>query len=217
MHSKAALLYKPKAFLLHKLFFSVLKRHPILQTKSFPFEQAFCCYSQKPSFFWAKSFSFTQAFLYYPKQPFSALHLPFAPSHNLLSTKEWRCTFYLCSKSLRCNAWTSHRFKAFSPPFCAKNRFRLVPLENSAKIFFDRALNRRSQDGVPRAFYVTFCTTQKVTIRSLCREHRGSANLDSARRNGGFARTKLKPSKRELRGSANLESAHTNKTSRNAT
>ena len=54
-------------------------------------------------------------------------------------------------------------------------------------------LNRRSQDGVPRAFYVTFCTTQKVTIRSLCREHRGSANLDSARRNGGFARTKLKP------------------------
>ena len=54
-------------------------------------------------------------------------------------------------------------------------------------------LNRRSQDGVPRAFYVTFCTTQKVTIRSLRREIRGSANLDSARRNGGFARTKLKP------------------------
>ena len=26
-------------------------------------------------------------------------------------------------------------------------------------------LNRGSQDGVPRAFYVTFCTTQKVTIR----------------------------------------------------
>ena len=87
----------------------------------------------------------------------------------------------------------SHRFKAFSPPFCAKNRVRLVPPENSAEIYFDRALNRRSQDGVPRAFYVTFCTTQKVTIRSLCREHRGSANLDSARRNGGFARTKLNP------------------------
>ena len=58
-------------------------------------------------------------------------------------------------------------------------------------------LNRRSQDGVPRAFYVTFCTTQKVTIRSLRREIRGSANLDSARRNGGFARTKLKPFPKE--------------------
>ena len=103
----------------------------------------------------------------------------------------------------------SHRFKAFSPPFCAKNRVRLVPPENSAEIYFDRALNRRSQDGVPRAFYVTFCTTQKVTIRSLCREHRGSANLDSARRNGGFARTKLKPSQKKIRGFANLESAHT--------
>ena len=45
------ILHKPKAFLLHKPSFSVLKRHPILQTKSFPFEQAFRCYSQKPSFF----------------------------------------------------------------------------------------------------------------------------------------------------------------------
>ena len=76
------------------------------------------------------------------KKTFSALHLPLAPSHNLLSTKERRCSCYLRSYSLRCNTRTSHRFKAFSPPSCAKNRFRLVPLENSAKIFFDRALNR---------------------------------------------------------------------------
>ena len=60
----------------------------------------------------------------------------------------------------------------------------------------------------PVCFLVTFCTMQKVTTHSLCREHRGSANLDSARRNSGFAQTKLKPSQRELRGSANLESAH---------
>ena len=44
-------------------------------------------------------------------------------------------------------------------------------------------------------FLVTFCTMQKVTTRSLCREHRGFPNLDSARRNGGFARTKLNPFK----------------------
>ena len=36
---------------------------------------------------------------------------------------------------------------------------------------------------------------------------RGSANLDSARRNGGFAQTKLKPSKKKIRGSANLAHA----------
>ena len=42
-------------------------------------------------------------------------------------------------------------------------------------------------------FLVTFCTTQKVTIRSLCREHRGSVNLESAHPNNTFPLTKLKP------------------------
>ena len=46
---------------------------------------------------------------------------------------------------------------------------------------------------VRACFLVTFCTTQKVTSRSLCREHRGFPNLDSARRSCGFAQTKLKP------------------------
>ena len=32
-----------------------------------------------------------------------------------------------------------------------------------------------------------------MTTRSLCREHRGFPNLDSARRNGGFAQTQLNP------------------------
>ena len=81
----------------------------------------------------------------------------------------------------------SHRFKAFSPPFCAKNRFRLVPTKNFAKIFFDRALNRRSQDGVPRAFYVTFCTPQKVTTRTP---------LPGVPR---FSKTRISPPKKQLR------------------
>ena len=46
--------------------------------------------------------------------------------------------------------------------------------------YFRQSFESRSQDGVPRAFYVTFCTTQKVTTRSLCREHRGFPNLESA-------------------------------------
>ena len=113
---------KPNAFYLHKPFFSVLKRRPFLQTKSF---------------------SFVQAFPYcHPKQPFSALRFPFPPSHNLLSTKEHGYSFVVRSNSLRCKTRTSHRFKAFSPPSCAKNRFRHVSSENFAEIFFDRALNR---------------------------------------------------------------------------
>ena len=67
---------------------------------------------------------------------------PFLPSHNLLSTKAYGHSFAVRSNSSCCNAGTSHRFKAFSPPFCAKNRFRLVPSETSVKIFSGRALNR---------------------------------------------------------------------------
>ena len=53
---------------------------------------------------------------------------------------------------------------------------------------------RESRGSQPSAcFCGTFCTPQKVPIRSLCREHRGFTNLDSARHNGGFAQTKLKP------------------------
>ena len=41
--------------------------------------------------------------------------------------------------------------------------------------------------------------------RSLFGNARVFPNLDSARRNGGFAETELKPSQKEIRGSANLE------------
>ena len=58
----------------------------------------------------------------------------------------------------------------------------------------------------------SFRTSEKNKIVPF-REVRGFAYLDSARRNDGFARTKLKPSKREIRGSANLESAHKTTTS----
>ena len=58
----------------HKSFFSVLERHPILQTKNFPFEQAFPCYSQKPAFFAPK------AFLLYKPSLIVTQSTPFPPS-----------------------------------------------------------------------------------------------------------------------------------------
>ena len=77
----------------------------------------------------------------------------------------------------------SHRFKAFSPPFCAKSRFRLVLPENFAEIFFDRALNRpRSPEGrgPRRVFAVLFARRKKYQSVLPCWEIRGSANLESA-------------------------------------
>ena len=42
-------------------------------------------------------------------------------------------------------------------------------------------------------FLVTFCTTQKVTIRFPCRELRGFPNLESAHPNNTLPRTKINP------------------------
>ncbi len=63
-----------------------------------------------------------------------------------------------------------------------------------------------------RAYFCgTFCTPQKVPKNvPLQGASRFSKPRYSARRNGGFPLTKLKPSQRELRGFANLESAHPN-------
>ena len=61
-----------------------------------------------------------------------------------------------------------------------------------------------------RVFAVLFARRKKYQSVSLTGKLRGSSNLDSARRNGGFALTKLKPSQREIRGFPNLESAHPN-------
>ena len=132
----------------------------MLEPKKQPFSAR-----QKPFFF--RTFPYlllSKATLFHLK------HRKFPPSHNLLSTKEHGCSFNLRSNSLRCSARTSHRFKAFSPPFCAKKRFRLVPPENFAKIFFGRALNRpRSpEDRNPRrVFAVLFARRKKYQSVSL--------------------------------------------------
>ena len=47
----------------------------------------------------------------------------------------------------------------------------------------------------PACFLVTFCTVQKVTSRSLCRELRVFPNLDSAHPNIKYTLTKLNPLK----------------------
>ena len=83
-----------------------------LHTKT-SFARTFLRCTQKISIFTNQKFFFctnlsllpSKAILFHPPPPIRT-------TLNLLSTKEYSCSFHLCSKSLRCNAWTSHRFKS---------------------------------------------------------------------------------------------------------
>ena len=145
MHSKAAYFRTPNVIL---------------------FAQAFLFCPQTPNVFTnqKRSIRTSLSLLSFKATLFHSKHHKSPPSHNLLSTKERRCSFNLRSKSSRCNTGTSHRFKAFSPPFCAKSRVRLVPSENFAKIFSGRALNRprESRGSQPSAcFWLLFARRKK--------------------------------------------------------
>ena len=78
---------------------------------------------------------------------------------------------------------------------CSSRRGRLPDERRSFSL--QKRIDRRFESWVaglrPACFLVTFCTTQKVTTRSLCREHRGFPNLESAHHNCSFAPQQLKP------------------------
>ena len=101
---------------------------------------------------------------------------------------------------------------------CGFHRGRLHDERRSFRIKLRIERRFESSPGVQRVatlgvFLRYFLHAAKSTNPFPCRELRGFTNLDSARRNGGFALTKLKPSQKEIRGSANLESAHKTKIS----
>ena len=160
-----------------------------------------------------KMFSFVENLsCRHSKQPFSTLHLPFPPSHNLLSAKN---TAVLLQSALNPYAVTPEPrtdSKPFRRRFVRKTGFGSCRQKYLQK-YFRQSFESQVAGRSPVCFLVTFCTMQKVTIRSLCREHRGSPNLESVHPNNNFSLTKLKPSQRELRGFANLDSAHKTKTS----
>mgnify|MGYP006886394913 CR=1 FL=1 len=99
---KSCLFYVQKAFLLHKPFLADFKNRPFSQTKSLAFAQNL---SELPS----------KATLFCPP-------LPISTTLNLLSTKEYSCSFNLCSNSLCCKARISHRFKSL-PAIPGKMQF----------------------------------------------------------------------------------------------
>ena len=115
MNSKATNFRTPNAIHLHKPFFSVFKHQTFLQTKNFPFEQAFPCYSQKPAFFAPKAFLFEQTFPYYhPKQPFSTTNA--THSHPAITYCPQKSTAVLFISALNPHAVTQEP-RTDSKPF----------------------------------------------------------------------------------------------------
>ena len=81
--------------------------------------------------------------------------------------------FFEKHQSCVCTTVTlSHRFKAFTPLFCANSRVRHVPPESFAEIFFDRALNRPRSPEVrkPLGYFWYFSYTRKVPKMFLSQE-----------------------------------------------
>ena len=86
MHLKATLFRKRFSFT--HAFFCCPQTLPYSTNQKLSICTSLSVLFSKACLFWAKSFSFVQAFPYRPpKQLFSALHLPCAPSHNLLFAK----------------------------------------------------------------------------------------------------------------------------------
>ena len=91
------------------------------------------------------------------------------------------------------------------PPatFCASEHVLFGYFLHNAKSDKPFSLQRTSRFSEPRfsALQHIFPLTKLNPFGTF----RGFPNLNSARRNGGFARTNLKPFPKEIRGSANLE------------
>ena len=141
------------------------------KTKTFSFAKNVSKCTQKPPFCTNLKLSFcTSPFLSPPKATlFHHKHRKFAPSHNLLSAKN---TAFLLISALTPYAVTPEP-RTDSKPF----RHRLVRKAGVGSCcrklyqnYFRQSFESRSQDGVPCAFYVTFCTMQKVTSRSPAQE-----------------------------------------------
>ena len=135
----------------------------------------------------------SKATLFCPPRPISTpLNLLFAKNAAVL---------LLFALILCCKAGASHRFKSLPAIPGEVAAFRKTGyLMNAGRFRKNHVstgdLNRPRSPEVRKplaCFLVTFCTMQKVTIRSLSGKLRGSANLKSARRSRSFAPQQLKP------------------------
>ena len=121
---------------------------------------------KQPFFTNQKPFIRTNRSLFPPKAILFHPPLPLPTTLNLLSTKEYSCSFNLCSKSLRCKAGASHRFKSLPAMPGEVAAFRKTGyLMNAGHFRFKNVstgdLNRGSQGFAPRAFWLLFARCKK--------------------------------------------------------
>ena len=109
LHSKPFFTYKN--FICTSLF-SLSAKTSIFTNQKFFFCRKLYELSSKTAFYVQKIFYSHKLSLFPPKITLFCPQPPIRTTLNLLSTKEYSCSFNLCSKSLRCKAGTSHRFKS---------------------------------------------------------------------------------------------------------
>ena len=180
------------------------------QTKTFSFVEIFLTALESCFFLQAKSLSFSEPFLIYcySKQLFFTSNT--ANSHPAITycSPKNSVVFFIFAPNPHA---VTPEPRTDSKPF----RRRLV-----RKAGFDTCRRKLLQDYFRQSFesspesrgsqtsgvlLVLFVQAKRIKLFPFGK-FRGSTNLDSARRNSGFAQTKLKPSKKKIRGSANLES-----------
>ena len=162
---KTALFRKPKGFRLQKALRFALKSFSFLQPKYRSFEQLFTVL-KKPPFYVQKAFYSHKTFLNCPpKQLFFALCCPFQPPLTYCPPKN-TAVLLLFALILCCKAGASHRFKSLPAIPGEVAAFRKTGYLMMAGCFSGNYvstgdLNRGSQDGVPRAFWLLFARCKK--------------------------------------------------------
>ena len=136
-----------------------LKSRPILQTKNFPFEQAFPCYSQKPAFFAPKAFLLQKPFfIAIPSTPFppSTSHshpaITYCPPKNTAILSMSALTPYAVKPEPRTDS------KPFRHCFVRKTRFDTCR-RKILQEYFRQSFESRSQDGVVSPHMVALLTS----------------------------------------------------------
>ena len=176
-------------------FLTVLESHLLFQTKSLSFAQNL-------------SELLSNATLFHPPPPIRT-------TLNLLSTKEYSCSFNLCTKSLRCKAGASHRFKSLPaiPSEVAalhKTGYLMKAGHFRKNTVSTGDLNRPRSPEVrkPLVYFWFFSYKRKARKTSPLQ---GASRFCKPRISSPQPRLRtatIKTFFRKLRGSANLEPAH---------
>ena len=193
MHSKATYFCTPNVILFAQTFLFCPQTPPYSTNQKLSIWTSPSLLFSKACLFCAKSLSIAQTFLIVTQStPFPPSAALFCPAITYCSPKNSVVLFIFAPNPHAVTPEPRTDSKPFRRRFVRKaglGSCRRKLFQNYFRQSFESQVAGRS----PACFLVTFCTTQKVTIRSLCREHRGFANLDSAHPNNNFAQTQLNP------------------------